>query len=166
LAGAEIAVIGLGNTYRRDDGVGVAVAAAIGDLALPNVSVVTGIAEPTGLLEAWSGARLAIVIDAAVTPASAPGRIRRCTLDDLTAASEGLSSHSVDVRGAHALGRALERAPDALVVLTVEVADTGHGTGMTPQVARAVPEMVQMALAEINCIETPAPSPESTTRTR
>ncbi len=144
-------VIGLGNTYRHDDGVGVAAAATLDDLALPNVRVVTGIAEPTGLLEAWSGAALAIVIDAAVTTPPVPGRIRRCTLDDLAAAGEGLSSHHVDIGGAHALGQALGRLPDALVVFAVDVADTGHGVGLTPQVARAVPEVVRMAVAEINC---------------
>jgi hydrogenase maturation protease len=147
----DIVVIGMGNTYRRDDGAGVAVAAALGDLALPNVRVLTGVAEPMSLLEAWSGARVAMVIDAAVAAPSAPGRVRRCTLDDLAVTREGLGSHSVDVRGTHALGQELGQVPDALVVFTVEVADTGHGIGLTPQVARAVPEAVQMVLAEINC---------------
>ncbi len=144
-------VIGLGNTYRHDDGVGVAVAATLDDLALPNLRVVTGIAEPTSLLEAWADATLAIVIDAAVTTPPVPGRIRRCTLDDLAAAGAGLSSHHVDISGTHALGQALGRLPDALVVFAVDVADTGHGIGLTPQVARAVPEVVRMAVAEINC---------------
>lgn len=145
-----IVVIGLGNTYRTDDGVGVAVATALEDLAVPNVHVVTGIAEATGLLEAWSGAALAIVIDAAVAIPSVPGRVRRCTLGDLAAGREGWSSHSVDVCGAHALGQELGRVPGVLVVFTVEVADTGHGVGLTPQVACAVPEVVRMAVAEIN----------------
>lgn len=146
-----IVVIGLGNTHRRDDGVGVVVAAALDELALPNVHVVTGVAEATGLLEAWSEAELAMVIDAAVTPDSVPGRVRRCALDDVVAAGEGLSSHSVDVRGgAHALGQALGRAPGALVLFTVDAADTGHGPGLTPQIARAVPEVVDMAVAEIS----------------
>lgn len=151
----EIVVIGLGNTYRRDDGVGVVVAAALDELALPGVQVVTGIADPTALLEAWSEAKLAMVIDAAVSPASAPGRVRRCTLDDV-AAREGLSSHSVDVRGAHALGRALGRVPGALVLFTVDAADTGHGLGLTPRVAGAVPKVVGMAVAEINGLSAPA----------
>lgn len=146
-----IVVIGLGNTYRRDDGVGVAVAAALDSLALPNVRVVTGIAEPMSLLEAWSPAALAMVIDAAVATPAVPGRVRRCAPGDFVAACEGLSSHRVDIRGTHALGQALGRVPDALVVFTVEVADTGHGIGLTPQVARAVPELVQLAVAEINC---------------
>ena len=146
----EIVVVGLGNSYRSDDGVGVAAAAAIDELALPGVRVLTDVVEPTSLLEAWSGARLAVVIDAAVVTPSTPGRIRRCALSDLATPSEGLSSHSVNIGRTHELGQVLRRVPDALVVFTIEVADTRHGIGLTPQVARAVPEVVGMAVAEIN----------------
>jgi hydrogenase maturation protease len=146
----DIVVIGLGNSYRKDDGVGVAAAAALDLLALPHVRVVTGIVEPTGLLEAWSGAGLAVVIDGAVGTPSAPGRIHRCGLSDVVTPAEGLSSHSVDIVPTHALGQVLGRVPDDLVLFTVEVADTGHGIGLSPQVASAVPEVVRMAAAEIS----------------
>jgi hydrogenase maturation protease len=145
-----VVVVGLGNSYRRDDGVGVAAATALDDLGLPGVRVRTGIAEPMSLLEAWTGAELAVVIDAAIVTPSTPGRIRRCDLSDVPNQTDGLSSHSVDVGRAHALGQALGRVPDTLVLSTVEVADTGHGTGLTPQVARAVPKLVAMVAAEIN----------------
>jgi hydrogenase maturation protease len=148
VTGATV-VIGLGNSYRGDDGVGVVAAAELNRLALPGVRVVTGIAEPMGLLEAWSDAGLAIVIDGAVGTPPTPGRVRRCALSDVATAGAGLSSHSVDVARTHALGRALGRVPDQLVLFTIEVAHTGHGVGLTPQVARAVPEVVRMAAAEI-----------------
>ena len=146
----EIVVIGLGNSYRSDDGVGLAAAAALDDLALPGVRVVTGLPEPMSLLEAWSGATLALVIDAATATPSVPGRIRRSALADVVDAANGLSSHGMDIGRTYELGKALGRVPDALVVFTIEVAATGHGIGLTPQVAAAVPEMVGMAVAEIN----------------
>ena len=144
-----IVVIGLGNRYRRDDGVGVAVAEALNELALPDIRVVTGIADPMSLLEAWSGAGLAVVIDAAVATPSTPGRICRCTSDDLADATDGLSSHDVDLAPTYALGQALGRLPDELAVFAVEVADTTHGVGLTPQVAAAVPEVFSMIVAEL-----------------
>lgn len=147
---SDVVVVGLGNSYRRDDGVGIVVADALDDLALPRVRVVTGIAEPMGLLDAWTGADLAVVIDAAVATPSLTGRVSRCTLDDVAARSDGLSSHSIDIGRVHALGQALGRVPDAVVMFTIEVADTGHGIGFTPAVAAAVPEVVDMVLAEIN----------------
>ena len=70
---AEIVVVGLGNSYRSDDGVGIAAAVALNGLALPGVRVLIGIAEPISLLEAWSGAKLAVVIDAAVMTSRSRG---------------------------------------------------------------------------------------------
>lgn len=148
--GGPVAVIGLGNSYRRDDGVGVAAATALDELSWPNVVVTTGIAEPIGLLEAWTGAGLAVVIDAAHASAATPGRIRRYELAEVPDQREGLSSHSIDIGRTHALAQALGRAPEAVVVFAVEAEDTGHGAGLTPRVAAAVPILVGMVAAEIN----------------
>ncbi|MGZ7036439.1 MAG: hydrogenase maturation protease [Ilumatobacteraceae bacterium] len=146
----RVAVIGLGNCYRRDDGVGVVAAIAMDDLAWPNVVVTTGIAEPIGLLEAWTGAGLAVIIDAAVVAPANPGRIHRYRLDEVPTQPEGLSSHSVDIGRTHELARGLGRVPDAVVVFAIEAADTGPGAGLTARVARAVPVLVGMVAAEIN----------------
>ena len=146
----DVVIIGLGNRYRRDDGVGIVAADALNDLALPGVRVVTGIAEPLGLLDAWTGARLAVVIDAALMTPSTAGRVRRCTLDDVAGGSDGLSSHSVDIGRTHGLGQALGRVPRAVVVCTIDVADTGHGIGLTPDVAAALPKVLDIVLTEIN----------------
>ncbi len=144
-----VAVIGLGNRYRRDDGLGVAAARALGDLALPRVEVVTGIMDPLTLLDVWTGVRLAVIIDAAVTTASTGGRIRCCSLDELLSSAKSLSSHSIDVGRTYALGQALGRVPEALQIYAVDVADTGHGVGFTAQVEQAVPQVVALAAAEI-----------------
>ncbi|BBX73056.1 hydrogenase maturation protease [Mycobacterium shinjukuense] len=142
-------VVGLGNRYRRDDGVGVVAAEALNELALADVRVVTDIAEPVSLIEAWSGAGLAVVIDAAVVTRSTPGRVRRCDVSDV-AACEGLSTHGIDIARTYALARALGRVPGALVVFTVDVADTGQGVGLTPHVAGAVLEVVRVVVDEIH----------------
>lgn len=154
-------VIGIGNSYRRDDGVGLNVAAAIGERALPEVRVLTGIEDPMSLLEAWSGAELAVLVDAAVVSgpvcapgsSSRPGRVHRCSMSEVVS-TRGLSSHHLDVAEALALGQALDRVPDRLVVFTVETADVSQGAGLTPAVAAAVPEVVEAAVTEITGNET------------
>ncbi|OBH12154.1 hydrogenase maturation protease [Mycobacterium sp. E1747] len=148
--GDRVAIIGLGNEYRRDDGVGVATAEALRGLAWPNVIVRTGIAEPMGLIEAWTGVGLAVIIDAAIADPADPGRIHRYDVDGVPPQAEGLSSHHIDIGRTHALARALERVPGAIVVFAVEAADTGAGAGLTPRVAPAVPVVVRMVAAEIN----------------
>ena len=133
-------VIGIGNDLRRDDGVGPAVAAAVARLRLPQVRVLTCPAEPTAVLDAWEGSRLAILVDAAAgVPA---GQVRTGALDDL-AESVPVSSHDLGLRQTYDLGRALGRAPDTVLVVAVGVADTGYGTGLSPAVTAALPEAVR-----------------------
>lgn len=147
----RVVVIGVGNDYRRDDGVGLAVAAAIAGRALPGVQVHHGVAESTAFLDAWSGARLAIVVDAAVASDAVPGRIRRYSAADVTAARP-VSSHSLDLVHTLALGWVLGRVPAALVVFTVDVADTGYGVGLTDAVAAAVPGVTDAIVAEVRSV--------------
>lgn len=149
-ASGGIVVIGIGNGYRRDDGVGLVVSAALDARSIPNVVVKDGIADPMSLLDAWTNAALVVIIDAAIAKPLTPGRIRRCESTDLAAQTEGLHSHSIDIGRTHALGQSLGRVPGELVVFTIEVADTDDGIGLSPQVAGAVPEVVDMVMAEIN----------------
>jgi hydrogenase maturation protease len=142
-------VIGIGNSFRRDDGVGVAVADRIAERGLPGIRVVTATGEPAALLEAWTAATRAVVVDAAAGNGSTPGRIRRWTARDLDAGPV-VSSHAMGLAQTCALGQALGRMPDELVVFTIDVADSGHGVGFTPGIAAAVPELIDAILAELD----------------
>ena len=142
-------VIGIGNGFRRDDGVGLAVAARIAERGLPGVRVLTGTGEPAALLAAWSGATRAVVVDAAAGNQSTPGRIRRWTARDLDSAAV-ISSHAMGLAQTCALASALGRMPDELVILTIDTADTGHGLGMTSEVAAAVTDVVDAVLTELD----------------
>ena len=49
-------MIGIGNNFRRDDGVGLAVADEVAKRGLAGVRVMTAIGEPGAILDAWTGA--------------------------------------------------------------------------------------------------------------
>ena len=136
-------VIGLGNDLRRDDGVGPAVAGLVAQQGVPGVRVLTCPVEPVAIIDAWSGARLAVLIDAAV--GGVPGRVTRCALADLAEAPP-VSSHDLGVIATFRLAEALGRAPESVVVVTIDVADTSHGTGLSPAVAAALPEASRTVL--------------------
>ena|SRR5262245_28983775 len=70
---------------------------------------------------------------------------------DCTAAG----SHGPGVPAAVRLGRALERLPRQVVILAVEGADTGPGTGLSDAVAAAVPQAVAAVMAELKRIRSP-----------
>jgi hydrogenase maturation protease len=149
MTGVSGVVIGIGNPYRRDDGIGPAVAAEIERLHLPGVRVIVSDGEPVSLLAAWDGAELAVVIDAFQQTPGCPGRIRPLTAGQLASDSAGTSSHGFGVPYALQLGRALGRQPGHLLVIGVQGADFSAGTGLSAAVAAALPAVVAAVKAEI-----------------
>ena len=141
-------VIGIGNPYRRDDGVGPILTERLAKLVMSDVDVQVLDGEPTGLLDAWTGARLAIVVDAVLSEPPRPGQIHRTSMSTLTS-SAATSSHGLGVPEAVELGRALDRLPAQLIVYAVEAADVGYGTGLSPAVAAAIPELLDAVLTDL-----------------
>ncbi|HET6504910.1 MAG TPA: hydrogenase maturation protease [Amycolatopsis sp.] len=142
-------VIGIGNEYRHDDAIGPRIVAELERHALPGVRAIVADGEPTALLEMWTGADLAIVVDAVRCEPSTPGRIWRTTTDDLPVGSGVASSHALGIPGALQLGRALDRMPGELVIFAVEAADLDLGVGLSRSVAEALPHVVSAVLAEL-----------------
>ncbi|UKY47931.1 hydrogenase maturation protease [Streptomyces inhibens] len=149
-ATTQIVVIGVGNDFRRDDGVGWAVVAGLADRAarrpLPDGTRLTRTdGEPTRLISAWEDARLAIVVDAAHAHPARPGRVHRLPLDGGPPRTprDTNSSHGFALGDTVRLARTLDRLPGQLLVYAVEAADTSPGTGLSPQVAAAVGPLVQ-----------------------
>lgn len=148
---SPVVVIGVGNTWRTDDGIGAAAVALLHDRCDgSDVDLVVVDGEPTRLIDAWRGRQLALVIDAVVR-GSRPGTIHRAELgvDELPGPSAGASSHAGGVAEAIALARVLDRTPRRLVVLGVEPACLAPGSGLSTPVAEAVPALVEQVIVEI-----------------
>ena len=137
-------VIGVGNEFRRDDGLGPAVVAGLRALPLPAaVTLAVSDGEPSRMLDLWTGADLAVVVDAVHTGDDHGGHVYELTVDRLAPSSTVDTSHRVDLGTTVELARALGRMPARLVVLAVDGTDFGFGTGMTPPVAAAVEPVVR-----------------------
>lgn len=148
-SGATV-VIGVGNPYRRDDGIGPAVVEKLRRRHLPGVTLAECDGEPTLLLDLWEGADLAIVVDAVRTTAPCPGTIHRRSLRHPSGSRmRSAGSHSVDLGDAVALAAALDRLPHTLVLYAVEVDDTSVGVGFTPAVQEALEDLVDELVEEL-----------------
>lgn len=141
-------IIGVGNEYRGDDGVGPAVAQRLETLGIPGVSVTVSDGEPTSLLEIWTGVELAVVVDAIRSEPAVAGRVRSIGVDVLPLPGAA-SSHSLGIQDALLLGRALGRLPGELVVIAVDVACLDSGVGLSEPVAAAVPLAAEAVLREL-----------------
>ncbi|QEN14861.1 hydrogenase maturation protease [Mycolicibacterium sp. ELW1] len=145
---SSVLVIGIGNDFRTDDGVGLAVAAEVARRRPPGVEVLSALTDPGQILDAWADIPLVVVVDAASGPDVVAGRIRHWIPGDDHQPTV-VSSHSLGLPDIYALGQALGQIPRQLVVLTVEIVDAGHGVGLSPPVARAVPAAVEAVLTEV-----------------
>ena len=150
---APVVVIGVGNEFRRDDGAGPAVIGRLRDLVPAGVGLVITDGEPTRMIEAWTGAALAVVVDAVRVfgpEPPHPGRVHRFALDRPGGgAARTASSHGLGLDDAIALAVALDRMPGRLIVHAIEAGDLSQGTGLTPPVAEAVGTVAAAILGDV-----------------
>lgn len=131
-------VIGVGDECRRDDGVGAVVVELLRGRHLPDVACAESERGTLCLIELWQDADTAIVVEGVRPPLCRPGRIHRLSAQHPSASGRGNGrSHGAHLGDAVALARALDRLPRRLLLYAVEVADTGRGFGLSPEVARA-----------------------------
>jgi hydrogenase maturation protease len=136
-------VIGIGNPYRRDDGVGPAVVERLRLRGLTGVTLAECDGEPTRLLDLWADADLAVVVDAARTGSHGPATIHRRSLRHPSLIGTGsASSHGVDLGDAVAMAAALDRLPRTLLLYAVEAADTSLGVGLSPVIEAVLDDLV------------------------
>lgn len=146
----QAVLIGVGNEFRRDDGAGLWLVNRLRDRIPAGVRTVLSDGDAAELIDAWAGARLAVVADAAWTSPSTPGRLHRLVLDrHYPAPGSAVSSHGLGVGEAVGLAHALDRLPCLLIVHTVEAGDVSLGTGLTPAVSAALPQMATAVLADL-----------------
>lgn len=145
----RVVVIGVGNPWRRDDGVGWAVAEGARRRLSSEVAVVESDGEASRLLDVWADRDLAVVVDA-VRSGAAPGTIHVWGGDvEMARTAPTVGTHALGLAEAIALGRALERLPARLVVVGVEASETDSGHGLSPAVAGAVDEVIDVIEREV-----------------
>ncbi len=144
-------VIGLGNSLRGDDGVGVRVAQILAAQALPDdVEVVDGGTQGLGIVNLMEGRQRVILVDAADVGIDS-GEFVRFTLDEarLLGDDRHLSVHAAGLRDALLLAQALEVLPDEVVIFGVQPVNLEWDSTLSPQVEAALPSLVAAVLAEV-----------------
>ncbi|MGC9669768.1 hydrogenase maturation protease [Planosporangium sp. 12N6] len=130
-------VIGVGNPYRRDDGIGPYVIERLRERGATDEVLAASAGETTELIDLWDGQDLAVVVDAVRAAPAHPGRIHRLTVADPPPAERCRAAHGLDLGDAVELARVLGRLPRRLALYTVEAADIDYGVGLTPAVVEA-----------------------------
>lgn len=157
--GSGILIIGVGNAYRRDDAAGLIVARRLKELGLESGRVLEHTGEGAALMESWKDAQTVILIDAVYSDAP-PGTIHRFDArhQSLPAQIFRCSSHAFSIAEAVELARALNQLPQHVAVFGIEGKDFKAGTGLSPEVEKAVPSVVEQVLLHIRATKTTARS--------
>ena len=162
---ASILILGIGNILLKDEGVGVHVIQAMADqiakgtLSLSeDVELVDGGTFGIDLLDTLAGRRKVIVVDAVQVTAAetagpsgiAPGAILRFTAADLQQRQTAdLSLHQIGLFETLTMARQLGCAVGEVVILGIVPKTLESGLELSPEVAAAVPKIIELVLAEI-----------------
>ena len=147
---SPILLIGIGNEYRCDDSIGLHVIRALKERNLPGTIIVESSGDGAKLIEMFSSARMAILIDA-VSSDGNPGTIYRFDAhkQPLPVQLSFQSTHAFGVSEAIQLARVLEQIPPILIVYAIEGENFSTGIGLTSKVERAAKEVVERVCDEV-----------------
>lgn len=142
----EILLIGVGNEYRRDDGVGLLIARKLRSKNLPKTTVFEKSGEGASLMETWQGAASVFLFDA-VSSGGEEGKIHRfhAHLEPIPKNFFNYSTHAFSVAEAVELARALHQLPSSLTVYGIEGKNFQEGIGVSAKVK----ESAQKVIAEV-----------------
>jgi hydrogenase maturation protease len=147
-------IIGLGNPFLRDDGVGNRVAEMLKKRLAehPTIDVLELSAGGLRLMEALVGYHRSIIIDAMRTGRYRPGTVRKLAPDDLEMSLHSSSTHDTSLARALASGRHLGLVlPRQIVFWGIEARECHtFGEMLSPEVARAVPVTVAAVLEDLD----------------
>ena len=138
-------IIGVGHAERQDDGVGPYVARALARQRLPAVAHE---GDGSGLLELWQDRPVCVMVDAIGLADQSPSNVGQIQVffepDDAAFARAAFvhSSHRVGLPEAVALGKALDRLPDRLIVIGIVGAVFGFGCALSPLVASSAERLI------------------------
>jgi len=144
---SPIIVIGVGNEFRNDDGIGIYVARKIKELNLNNVKVIEHSGEGASLMECWKNKEMVFVVDAVSSNANAG------TVHFFDASKEKIptnffnySSHLFSIAEAIELSRTLNQLPQQLLVFGIEGRSFETGNMFSSEMVTAADSVIENIL--------------------
>jgi hydrogenase maturation protease len=136
-------ILGIGNGFRKDDGLGPAIIKLLQRSDLQGVELQTQSGEGSSLMAAWHGYEQVVLVDA-VCSGALPGTVFELEASEQVIPSRFFhySTHAFSVAEAIEMAKALGELPQALTLFGIEGADFGSGTGLSPIVTAALPELL------------------------
>ena len=139
-------LIGIGNEFRSDDGVGLAVARRLEAMHIPQLEILLHPGDGASLMELWiDNAPPEVYLVDAVGSGAPPGTIFRLDAIKQPIPTEffSYSTHAFAVAEAVELCRNLGQLPPALYIYGIEGANFANGERLSPAIKSAAEELVE-----------------------
>jgi hydrogenase maturation protease len=147
----RVVILGVGNTIRADEGVGVRVVEALErDYVLPEgVVAIDGGTSSMEMLDDLSSLDFLLVIDA-INDSKSPGTLIRLAGDDVPVFfRRNLSPHGIGLSDVLAALEFMGAQPQETLILGVQPLSMNLGTELTPSIAACVPQLVAQVVVEL-----------------
>lgn len=143
-------IVGIGNEFRRDDGVGILIARKLKILVSNSIDVIESSPDGGKLLQLWEDYKFVIVIDAVHSGGEA-GKIYRFNIleEVLPAQFFKFSSHTFSLAESIELARKLKQLPPRLILFGIEGNDFSQGLGLTAKVETSSKELIRLIMNEL-----------------
>ncbi|MFD3921959.1 hydrogenase maturation protease [Streptomyces sp. NPDC058595] len=139
----RVVVIGVGNSFRRDDGAGPAVVEAVRFRVPDGTQLAASDGEPGRMISLWNRHDHVVIVEVVHARPSRPGRLHHVSAERVAGlAGRRGSTHALGLAETVALATVLDRMPCSLVVHAVEGGDFTFGTGLSAPVAAALPRLI------------------------
>lgn len=147
----RVLVIGVGNTERRDDAVGILIARELHSHTSNALEVCESPGDMMALLDCWRGFNEVIIVDAMCGDAE-PGQVSWFDLRCDALPEEAFSPHSThafSLAQTLSMARSIGELPRSIYVLGVQGMDFGAGRGLSRPVEEAMVRAVAFILARV-----------------
>lgn len=145
-----IYLIGVGNEFRQDDGVGLVLLKKLQQQIPAGIKTLETSGEGVELMEAWQGAETVYIFDASRSGAKT-ATIHRfdARIQSIPTKFFNCSTHTFGVAEAVELARSLNRLPPKLIIYAIEGKNFDLGLGLSPEVEQAAADVVGRVLREL-----------------
>lgn len=149
----HVLLVGIGNEFRKDDGVGCYIVQKI--MSCNDQRLATRILnrEGTNLIECWRGYKTVYVVDAA-SSGQEPGTVHRFEIpaQPLPKSVFCTSTHALSLADVIHLAQTLDALPPEVIVYGIEAGSFEHGRGLTEKVKASADKLAEELSGEINSL--------------
>jgi hydrogenase maturation protease len=140
----NILIVGVGNPFRRDDGIGLAVIQKLSQEKLSGYDLKDGRTDALALIDVLSDYKYAIIVDA-VCMSESPGTIKIFTPNEIKdkVKADALSTHGFGLAEMFKLIKQL-KIKTQIKIVGIEPKNISYGEGLTQELTQRLEKIIQL----------------------